>query len=509
MGNTRNTVAYFKKQVSQKTPVVPTSNVDGYVSIEKPDVTTGQRELLESELLSGTIGVKKPQLGMETASASVTTEVRSHGDASSPTEPDFGALMESAIGTPNISTAETVSATPAPSTSEFGFSTEGNIKRFDMLLISNSTDGRVVRFAESMKLDVVTGVNDAIDFNEGGAELNATLAAGTYLHGGSDVSGSIGEEIKSKMEAVGADTYTVSAEEQVDGSYKYTVAGTANFALLLATGANEAIAFLELNLGFGAADLTGASSYEAGSAIHGNRVVCNVAMSNAPTAGDVVNATVNYKPLNEGHAHFTAGFYQGNSDVDGYFEQLVGCLVSSMSVTIETGAIAKFSFEMQALEALRTATTKASHLPDYEEVQGLTGFNVETYLGSSLVDANNLEISVEDEVSEKKSFKEESGKIGSIVRKRTITGTVNPYADGTVDLYNALNNLTDYKMMVVIGQKDSGGFILGRTVAFFMPQIMITQTKTGDIDDNMIEELNFSAHTGASGNKLEFVASFG
>lgn len=509
MGNARNTVAYFKKQVAEKTAVVPTSNVDGYLSIEKPDVTTGQRELLESELLSGSIGVKKPQLGMETASASVTTEVRSHGDTSLPTEPDFGILLESAIGTPNISVAESVSATPAPSTSEFGFSTEGNIKRYDLLIISNATDGRVARFAESMKLDVLTGANDAIDFNEGAAELNATLSAGTYLHGGSAVSGSIGEEIKTQLEAAGANTYTVDYAEQANGSYKYTITSDGTFSLLIATGTNTANAFLKLNLGFGAADLTGALTYEAASAIHGNRVVCNIAMTNAPTAADVINATVNYKPLNEGHAHFTSGFYQANSDVDGYFEQLIGCLVSSMSITVETGVVAKFAFEMQALEAVRTALTKASHIPSYEDEQGLVGFNVETYLGSSLIDANNLEISVEDEVSEKKSFKEASGKVGSIVRKRTITGTVNPYADGSVDLYNALNNLTDYKMMVVIGAKDAGGFILGKTVAFFMPQIMITQTKTGDIDDNMIEELNFSAHTGSSGNKLEFVASFG
>lgn len=509
MANARNTLAYFKEESVTGTAETPSSASDGYVSIEKPDVTTGQKELLESDLLSGNIGLKKPQLGFESASASVVTELRSHGDATSPTEPDFGVLMKSGLGTPTTSTAEAVEAAPAPSTSEFGISTEGNIKLYQLMIIDNATDGRVARFAQGFKLDVVAASNDKIDFDEGGAELNATLTAGTYLHGGSAVSGSIGEHIKTQMELVGAGTITVSATLQGDGSYEYVVANSAaTFNLLNSTGTNTATNFLKLNLGFGTADLSGAQSYTAATMVWGNRVVCHRAMTSAPTAADVVSAAVTYKPVEENHVHFTSGFYHGNSASDGYFEKVVGCLVSSLGVTIETGAIAKFNFEVAGLKGERTATTAASHTPSLEDVQGLVGFCVEASLNDTLVDANAFNLTIENEVAEKRSFKDCSGKIDSIVRERGISGTINPYADGSVTYFDALNNLTDFEMGLVIGKQDSGGFIVGQTVGIFLPQVMFSQVKTSDIDDNIIEEINFQAHTGSSGTLQEAAISF-
>lgn len=510
MANARNTVAYFKYQPTTGTAVAPTSETDGFVSIEKPDVTTGQKEILESDLLSGNIGVKKPQLGFETATASVVTEIRSHGDASSPTEPDFGILFESAIGTPVISTVDAVQAAPAPSTTEFGIATEGNLKKFDMFIIDNATDGRVARFVSSLKMDVVTGTNDKIDFNEGAGELTATLSAGTYVHGASSVSGSIGEEIKTQMEVAGAGTVTVSATEGTTGSYTYTIASTAGtFTLLHNTGTNAASSFLVLNLGYsGAADDSGAATYTADAAVWGNRVVSHQAMTTAPTAADVVYPSVNYKPINEAHKHFTAGFYHGNSSSDGYLEQVLDCLIASLAVNVETGAIAKFNFDVAGLSGARTATTASPYTPDYEDIQGLVGFCVEAFLGSTEIDANAFTLTVDNEISEKRSFSECSGKIGSIVRKRTITGSINPYADGSVTLFNALNNLTDQSMSFVIGKMDAGGYIVGKTVGFYLPQVMISQTKTSDIDDNIIEEVNFQAHTGESGTLTDVIVSF-
>jgi hypothetical protein len=509
MGNLRNSIAYFKQESVTGTAVVPASATDGFCSIEKPDVTTGEREVLESELLTGNIGYKKPQVGFETATTSVVTELRSHGDSSLPTEPDFGVLVKSAVGTPNISLVEAVGTSPAPSTTEFSIATEGNIKKFDFMLIDNATDGKVGRFCKSLKLAVIAGQNDKIDFNEGGLELNASLTSGSFIHGGSSVVGSIGEEIKSAMEAVGAGTITVTAVEQANGSYKYTIANSAGtFQLLIATGANTAKNFLKLNLGFGVLDLTGAVSYAAASACWGNRVVVNRAMTSAPTAADIVYPSVNYKPINEGHVHFTSGFYQSNSSIDGYLEQVIGCLVSSLGITIETGAIAKINFDISGLKGDRTALTASSFVPDYEDVQGFTGFCVEAAVDSTLVDANTFNLTVENEVTEKKSFKSCSGKIDSIVRSRKVSGTINPFSDGSTTFYDAIAALTDYEFSLVIGKKDADGFIVGKTVGIYLPQIMFSSDKTGDLDDNMTNDRAFTAHTGESGTKTEVILSF-
>jgi len=511
MANIRNTIAYFKEESVVNTAEVPASAIDGYLSIEKPDITTGQRETLTSDLQTGNIGNKKPQLGPESATASCVTELRSHGDVSSPTQPDFGMWLESAIGTPNISTADAVQAAPAPSTTEFGIATEGNIKKHDMIIVDNATDGRVPRFVASMKIDIVLGVNDKIDVNEdAGGESILTLSAGTYIHGSSDVAGSIGEEIKTRLD-VGTGTYTVTALANSDGSYSYTISasGLTSLSLLNATGTSTATNFLNLNMGFGALDLTGVLTYTAATDVYGNRVVCNVAMTSAPTSADVVSATVNYKPIDEAHKHFTSGFYVANSTSDGYLEQVIGSLVSSLGFSIETGAIAKISAEIQGLSSGRTATTASPYAPSYEDVQGFVGFNVLAFLDSTQICANAFELTVDNEVGEKQTFCTANGKTDSILRSRAISGTLNPYADGTVDYYDAINENTDYALSIFIGVKDAGGFTLGKTVGIYLPQISFSGAKTNDIDDNVINDLAFSANTGNSGNLKEIVVSFG
>jgi hypothetical protein len=509
MPNSRNTIAYFKKETSVGDAVTPSSATDGFCGIEKPDITTGQKEVLESEILSGNIGVKKGQLGFESAMASIVTELRSHGDTSSPTEPDFGVLFESGIGTPNTSTADAVQAAPAPSTTEFGIETEGNLQKNDFFIIDNTTDGRIARFVDSFKVDIVAGVNDDIDFTDDDGTVAATITAGTYTHGGSETVGSIGEAIKTAMEAANTDeTITVTATEESDGSYTYTIACTGTvFEILIDSGANAATNWCELNGGFGSSDLTGATSYEASSAIWGNRVVCNLAMDSAPTAGDVVSASVNYKPIETGHEHFTSGFYVGNA-ADGYLEQVIACLVSSLSIQVEAGAIAKISAEVQGLKGDRTATTASSYTPSLESVQGLVGFSVECYLSGTILRANTFNLNVENEITEQTDFYESSGKSGSIVRKRSISGSVNPYSSGATTLYDALMDQTDKEIMLVIGKKDTGGFIVGQTVGILLPQVNFSQVKTGDVEDNVIEDCQFNANTGVSGTERDIVFSF-
>lgn len=99
---------------------------------------------------------------------------------------------------------------------------------------------------------VTAGVNGKINFNEGGAELTATITAGTYN------GQTLAAEIKTQLEAAGALTYTVTYDE---ATAKFTIAATGNFALLWNTGTNKAIDASGL-LGFSdAADDTGADTY--------------------------------------------------------------------------------------------------------------------------------------------------------------------------------------------------------------------------------------------------------
>ncbi len=109
-------------------------------------------------------------------------------------------------------------------------------------------------------ITVTAGVNDALDFNDGGGEENATITAKVYNN-----PIELAREIQNKMDALTTDNITVTYSNSTG---KYTIAtdgGT--LSLLWNTGTNTATT-IGGTIGFSvAADDTAASSYEADNAL--------------------------------------------------------------------------------------------------------------------------------------------------------------------------------------------------------------------------------------------------
>jgi hypothetical protein len=103
-------------------------------------------------------------------------------------------------------------------------------------------------------LFVVGDTNKYIDFDEGGAELNATLTLGTYT------ADALCAEMKTQLDAEGALTYTVTYSE---ATRKFTIAASASFTIRWSTGTNAANDVSDMCGYNDAANDTGASSYEA------------------------------------------------------------------------------------------------------------------------------------------------------------------------------------------------------------------------------------------------------
>jgi len=103
------------------------------------------------------------------------------------------------------------------------------------------------------KFEIITGYNDAIDFNEGASEFNATLDSGVYT------AADLATEIDTQLTAEGAGTYTVAYNAV---TMKFTIVKSAGtFQLLWNTGANAANNAGDL-LGYAvSADDTGALTY--------------------------------------------------------------------------------------------------------------------------------------------------------------------------------------------------------------------------------------------------------
>lgn len=107
---------------------------------------------------------------------------------------------------------------------------------------------------------IITAKNGKIDFAEGGSQLTATLTPGSYSPT------TLCAEIKTRMDAAGAQTYTVTFNAI---TRKFTIAqGGATFSLLFATGTNAYISASGV-LGFDIEDQTGAMTYTSGYALSG------------------------------------------------------------------------------------------------------------------------------------------------------------------------------------------------------------------------------------------------
>jgi len=103
---------------------------------------------------------------------------------------------------------------------------------------------------------VIDATNNLLDFDEGGADLLATLDHGEYT---------LTEfltEVKRALEETGALTYTVTVNRT---TRIITIAATGTFSLLTTSGANIANGPWTL-LGFSGADKTGSSTYSASAA---------------------------------------------------------------------------------------------------------------------------------------------------------------------------------------------------------------------------------------------------
>lgn len=158
-----------------------------------------------------------------------------------------------------------------------------------------------VSSVETASFIVQAGVNDKIDFTEdGGAEVTATLTAGTYKAGLTSAdAGTICALIKTQMEAVnGASTYTVAFSTTTK---KFTITKSSGaFVLKWATGTNAATAADTL-LGF-AADTASAIAATSATAVE-IVYVHSITIKEALDYGNPNSATPKGLTLQLGLAH--------------------------------------------------------------------------------------------------------------------------------------------------------------------------------------------------------------
>lgn len=102
--NKKESVVCFKNEVTPGVPVNPSGTGD-YMAVKGDFTSTYEREVLNSELISAQIGMRKGQVGMITTGADLANEFKHSGTEG--VEPEYNDLLESLMGGPkNIETTE-------------------------------------------------------------------------------------------------------------------------------------------------------------------------------------------------------------------------------------------------------------------------------------------------------------------------------------------------------------------------------------------------------------------
>ena len=148
-------------------------------------------------------------------------------------------------------------------------------------VVDKSGDPAVSEYRHFGSVLVTAGTNDRIDFTEnGGAEVSATLTAGTYSVGTSSAQAStLCAEVKTRMDAAGTGVYTVTYAVATD---KMTIARDSGvFVIRFATGVNTAANAAGI-LGFTVADTASAISAVSNSTIAVRALATTALVRTAP-----------------------------------------------------------------------------------------------------------------------------------------------------------------------------------------------------------------------------------
>lgn len=385
---TRDLVYGIEEEVTEGTYVAPQST-GGYFQPLEGEEFTPSRELLERNILSGSIGRSAPKLGMKSAQLSIPVEFRASGTEGA--APDFDKLIESAMGAVRSIASQVTTKNASHTTTQ--------------LEIEDA---------------------DISDFSVG------------------------------------------------------------DIIVVLKSGAHEARAVT-------AVDTTGSAA----------NITIAPALSSTPPNSVVIAKARTYYLADTGHPSLSLSRYVGAA----IRQAALGCKVSQMSFdNFATGQIASLNFALQAMSFTETVGAPP-HTPVYDSAAPPVILNTCIWKGSSMLSMNNFSLQLQNELVQKKDFCDANGVVAQLVARRTISGTMNPYAP-----HNAVTQFdnwlagTQFSMFgyAYTPSATSGEIELGSVVGFYLPACIVTEYKKTDQDGLVIDEMAWQATRGNDGTTPEF-----
>jgi len=219
----------------------------------------------------------------------------------------------------------------------------------------------------------------------------------------------------------------------------------------------------------------------------------------------VISKSTTYYPANSGHTSLSVSTYWA----DEILEKSIGCKVASMSLdNYNTAALASANYTLQGMDFDRIDGSSSS--PTY--LSGLPPVLLQAciYQDGTSLPMNSFGLSIANTISQIKSLCSADGVTSQRITLREITGTMTPYMDDTtVTQFTKWNNLTEYAVIAIAYIPHSTlGVTLGSVVGIYLPQVITTNTPVSELDDVLIDNIEYKATGGSAGTSTDIFIGF-
>lgn len=179
----------------------------------------------------------------------------------------------------------------------------------------------------------------------------------------------------------------------------------------------------------------------------------------------------------------------------------VGCKVNNVSLEgFTTGQLPSFNFGFEGLN-FNSDLTAPSFTPSYDGQVPPIILDARVYMDGSVIDVNELTVSIENTLGFKSSVNAENGRVSSRATERGISGSFNPYMrSDSMSNFTKFKNNTPFSIFAFAKIPSTTAGQFSGIVAIYMPNCIITELGEGDSDGIMQDNISFSANRGNTGN---------
>ncbi len=499
---TKKSVMALVREVTSGTPVKPSSGTD-YIALQEGFGLEPAFEVLENAEFTGSLGSSKPILGIENPSTSLSHYIRHSGVEG--TEPNFGLLMEGALGAKKIVATErdTIAASTAgdattPPIIKVDTGEGVEFERGHALLIKDAV--RSIRNVKSVSGDDLT-LNFNLTTTAPGVGVNlgkAVLYKPAETHPSLSVWSFRGNA--TAMELIPGSKVTelsieANAGELVNGSF--TLAGTSyNFNPIdIITASNNKMDFddgggeenVEISVGFFK------DPVELGDAL--------AAAMNAATS-DVItvvydSATGKYTIASDG------GTLSLLWNTGSQTASTIGDLLGFDTSADDTGSTSYVGDNPISLSSFQT--------PVFDSSDPLVAKANEVFIGDHADNvcfkAATMTINLTNTEADVLSVCAESGKDETLITEREVTIEITAALErNEVDKFHRFHTNQTTEFAFNFGQKTGGNWVEGKSANVYAPSTTISSFAIGDNDGIITLEMTLTAFVDVG--KGEFFINF-